>query len=153
MMRNKRLKKFLDEHNVKYELLRHSPAYTAQEIAATAHIPGKDLVKTVIVKLDGKLAMLVCSANKMINFEKLKKVANAKHVELASEYEFQDRFADCEVGAMPPMGNLFDMDVYVDDSLLEDEKIAFNAGNHSELVRMRYEDWAKLVKPKVVHIH
>lgn len=152
-MRNKQLEDFLDSKKVKYNTLTHSPAYTAQEIAAAAHIGGNMLAKTVIVKIDGKLAMLVSPATKMINFDNLKKLTKAKSVELASEYEFQDRFKDCEVGAMPPFGNLYDMPVYVDDSLLEDEEIVFNAGNHSELIKMKYEDWAKLVKPKVVHIH
>ncbi len=149
----KELQKFLDSHKVKYEVITHNPVYTAQEIAACAHIPGKDLAKTVIVKLDGKMVMLVGPATQQFNFNALKKLSKAKKVELASEKEFQDLFPECELGAMPPFGNLFDMDVYVDDSLIEEKEIAFNAGNHTELVKMRYDDWAKLVKPKVVSIH
>lgn len=152
-MRNKHLEEYLNDNKVKYRTITHSPAYTAQEIAAVAHIGGNKLAKTVIVKIDGELAMLVSPATKMVNFDHLKKLTKAKNVELASEYEFQDRFKDCEVGAMPPFGNLYEMSVYVDDSLLEDDEIVFNAGNHSELVKMKYDDWAKLVKPKVVHIH
>ncbi len=152
-MRKRQLKKYLDEHKVKYDIIPHSPAYTAQEIAANAHISGRDLAKTVIVKIDGELAMLVGPANRRFNLRKLQDETGADKVELASEFEFQDRFPDCETGAMPPLGNLYDMAVYVDDSLLEDQEIAFNAGNHSELVKMRYEDWAKLVKPKVIRLH
>lgn len=152
-MRNKQLKNWLDDNNVEYQVVDHPPAYTAQEIAARAHISGKDIAKTVIVKLDGKLAMLVGPANRLFDFAALKKLTNATTVELASEFEFQERFQDCEVGAMPALGNLYDMDVYVDDSLLEEDEIAFNAGNHSELIRMRYKDWAELVKPRVLHIH
>ncbi len=152
-MRHKNLQKLLDKNNIKYQIITHAPAYTAQEIAARAHISGRDLAKTIIVKIDNKLAMLVGPSNKLFDFAALKKLTNAESIELASEYEFQEIFDDCEVGAQPPFGNLYDMDVYVDDSLLEDDNIAFNAGNHSELVQMRYEDWTNLVKPKVLHIH
>jgi Ala-tRNA(Pro) deacylase len=152
-MLNKNLQKFLDENNVKYQIIPHSPAYTAQEIAQVAHIAGQDLAKTVIIKLDGKLAMLVVPAHQMINFMALKEMLGAKKLELASEYEFQDCFKDCEVGAMPPFGNLYKMDVFVEDSLLKDKEISFNAGNHKELVKMNYDDWATLVKPRVVRIH
>lgn len=152
-MLNKNLRKFLDKNHIHYEIITHSPAYTAPEIAAQAHIPGKDLAKTVIVKVDGKLAMLVGPANTQFNFKNLKELMKAKTLELASEYEFQDHFKDCEVGAMPPFGNLYEMDVWVDDRMQKDEEIAFNAGNHTELIKMRFEDWAKLVRPKVVHLH
>jgi len=148
-----KLQEFLDQNRVDYDLISHSPAYTAQEIAARCHIPGQDLAKTVIVKLDGKLTMLVGPAHLQFDLEALKQLTKAKKVELARESEFEDRFKDCEVGAMPPFGNLWNMDVFVDDSLLQDEEISFNAGNHSELVKMKYSDWASLVKPKVVHIH
>lgn len=152
-MQNRNLQTFLDKMKVKYDVILHTPAYTAQEIAANAHVPGKDLAKTVIVKMDGKLAMLVIPANQQINFAILKKTAKAKDIELASEYEFQNKFPGCEVGAMPPFGNLYHMDVYVDDCLMSGRDISFNAGNHTELVKMSYNDWARLVKPKVVHIH
>ena len=152
-MRNKSLEQFLQGNHVTYKTLEHSPAYTAQEIAAAAHIPGKTMVKTVIVKLNGKLGMLVGPANWMFDLELLRKQLNLNTLELASEYEFQDRFKDCEIGAMPPFGNLYDMPVLVDESLLKGHDIAFNAGNHFELVQMSYEDWAKLVKPKLVHLH
>jgi len=146
----KKLKEFLGKNKVKYVTLSHSEAYTAQEIASSAHIPGKELAKTVIVKIDNKMAMAVLPASKRVYFDLLKKAAGAKKVELATEREFQDLFPECEIGAMPPFGNLYEMEVFVDESLSEDEEIAFNAGSHTELIRLSYKDFESLVKPKVV---
>jgi Ala-tRNA(Pro) deacylase len=148
-----KLRNYLDQQKVWYRTINHTPAYTAPEIAALAHVPGKELAKTVIVKIDGKLAMFVEPANIKINLKEFQKFLGAKKVELASEYEFEDRFPECETGAMPPFGNLYDMDVYVEDTLTEDEHIAFNGGSHSDLIEMSYKDFAKLVKPKVIHLH
>jgi Ala-tRNA(Pro) deacylase len=145
-----KLKKFLDDNKIRYVRIIHSPAYTAQEIAATAHIPGKELAKTVVVKLDGELAMAVLPAPAQVDTEALAKAAGAKQVGLATEEEFKDAFPECEIGGMPPFGNLYGMSVYADESLAEDEQIAFNAGSHAELIRMDYKDFASLVKPKVV---
>ncbi|RMF25093.1 MAG: deacylase [Deltaproteobacteria bacterium] len=147
-----KLKRFLDDNQVKYVVIRHSPAFTAQEVAASAHIPGKELAKTVLVRIDGRLAMAVVPASFHVDFALLAGAARAGKVELASEDEFRDAFPGCEVGAMPPFGNLFGMDVYVDESLSEDEEIAFNAGNHSELIRLRYDDFAKLSGATVARI-
>jgi Ala-tRNA(Pro) deacylase len=134
---------------VKYVTIRHSPAYTAQEIAASAHIPGKQLAKTVIIKLDGTLAMAVLPASDKVDLERLKAAAGARTVALANEQDFQDRFPECEVGAMPPFGQLYGLDVWVAARLAEDEEIAFNAGDHTELIRMAYRDFDRLVQPKV----
>ncbi len=144
------LTEFLDGHNVAYVVISHSPAYTAQGVAGLAHIPGKELAKTVIVKLDGKLAMAVIPAKFHVDLALLKMAANAKTVALASEDEFKDRFPQCETGAMPPFGNLFSLDVFADDSLERDKEIAFNAGTHRELIRMAWEDFKRLVEPKVI---
>ncbi len=146
----KKLKEFLDKESVKYVNIKHSPAYTAHEIAQSAHIPGKELAKTVIIKVDGKMAMVVISANDKVNFDKLEQAIGSGGIELATEREFQDEFPGCEVGAMPPFGNLFDMDVYIDEKLTHSDDIAFNAGTHSELVRMTYGDYAKIVNPTVL---
>ncbi len=146
----KRLRQFLDENKVKYVTLSHSLAYTAQEIAALTHIKGKDLAKTVMVKVDGEMAMAVLPASFQIDFDLLKSALGAGRVEIAAEDEFKGRFPNCEVGAMPPFGNLYDMDVYADNRLAEDEEIAFNAGTHTELVRLPYQDFARLVKPKMM---
>ena len=145
----KKLKEFLDANGVKYVVIRHSPAYTAQEIAASAHVSGRELAKTVVVKLDGELAMAVLPATASVDFGLLEEVSGAQTGELAREGDFRDRFAECELGAMPPFGNLYGLDVYADSRLAEDETIAFNAGTHKELVRLAYEDFARLVKPKV----
>jgi len=147
-----RLKEFLDSHNIKYVTISHSVAYTAQGIAALTHIPGKELAKTVVVKMDGALAMAVVPASCHVDLAALKTAAGAKTVELATEDEFRDRFADCETGAMPPFGNLYEMSVFADESLLRDKEIAFNAGTHRELVRMAWEDLDKLVKPRIMKL-
>ncbi len=146
----KKLKDFLDKNKVKYVTINHSPAYTAQEIAEIAHVSAKELAKTVIVKVDGKLAMVVLPAHVKVNFGDVQKATDGKNVELASEFEFQEKFPGCELGAMPPFGNLYDMDVYVTEDLTKDKKIAFNAGTHSELIKLAYEDFEKLVKPRVI---
>lgn len=146
----KRLKEFLDTHNIKYVIISHSRAFTAQETATSAHIPGKELAKTVMVKVNGKMAMAVLPASYKVDFDLLKKVPGASKAEIASEKEFKDLFPGCEIGAMPPFGNLYGMEVFVAESLAEDEEIAFNAGSHRELIKMAYKDFEKLVKPKVM---
>lgn len=146
----KKLKEFLDSHQVKYVSMTHSPAFTSQEIAASAHISGKHLAKTVIIKANGKLAMVVIPANDQVNFTKLKEASGSSAVDLASESDFKDKFAGCEVGAMPPFGNLYDMPVYVSSQLSKQDQIMFNAGSHSELMQLAYRDFERLVKPKVV---
>jgi Ala-tRNA(Pro) deacylase len=143
------LREFLDQNKIKYIAVAHSPAYTAQEIAASAHIPGREVAKTVMVKVNGKMSMAVLPASFQVDLEHLAEVAGGAKVELASEEEFKGLFPECEPGAMPPFGNLYDMDVYVTESLAEDEEIAFNAGSHTELLKLAYADFAKLVKPTV----
>jgi Ala-tRNA(Pro) deacylase len=145
----RKLKEFLDNQNIKYVTISHSAAYTAQEIAASAHIPEKELAKTVMVKINGKMAMAVLPASYNVDFDLFKKVAGTSKVELATEKEFKDMFPGCDVGAMPPFGNLYGMDVFVAESLAEDEEIAFNAGSHAELIRLAYKDFERLAKPKV----
>ncbi|MDA0840856.1 MAG: YbaK/EbsC family protein [Planctomycetota bacterium] len=149
----RKLKEFLDANFVKYVCIRHSPAITAQEVAASAHISGKEIAKTVMVKIDGKLTMSVLPANEFVDLELLREIAGAHRVELATEADFEDRFPGCELGGMPPFGNLYGMDVYVSEALSEDEEIAFNAGNHSELIQLRYEDFRRLVQPKVINAY
>ena len=144
-----RLKKYLEENHVRFVTISHSPAFTAQEIAALAHVPGKELAKTVMVKLDGTMAMVVLPAPDHVSANRLKEFSGAQDVELASEEEFADIFPHCEVGAMPPFGNLWDMEVFVDQRLREDEQIVFNAGNHTELVRLSYGEFERLVKPTI----
>lgn len=147
----KKLKEFLDNHKVKYVLLSHSPAFTAQEIAAAAHISGKQLAKTVMIKSNDQLAMVVIPANSKLNFAKLTAITGAA-ADLASESEFKDKFLGCEVGAMPPFGNLYDVPVFISDQLSKQDDIIFNAGSHSELIQLSYADFIHLVKPKVVDL-
>jgi Ala-tRNA(Pro) deacylase len=145
----KKIREFLDSKKVKYTIIEHSPAYTAQEIAAAAHISGKEIAKAVMIKIDGEMAMAVLPASYKISFDRLKELLGTEKVRLAYEQEFLDTFPDCEVGAMPPFGNLYGMDVYVAESLSEDEEIAFNACSHTELIKMNFKDFKRLVKPKM----
>jgi len=146
----RKLKEFLDRERVKYISIVHSTAYTAQEVAASAHITGKELAKTVIVELDGEMAMAVLPANRKIVLQDLREVTGCDEVKFASEDEFKKMFPDCETGAMPPFGNLYGMDVYVAESLTRNDEIAFNAGSHTEVIKMKYEDFDRLVHPRVV---
>jgi len=149
----KKLKDFLDSNNIKYVVISHSTAYTAQEVAASSHIPGKEMAKTVIVKIDDKMTMVVLPASYKVDFDLFKEAVGADNIELADEYEFKDMFPECEVGAMPPFGNLYGMDVYLAENLLDQEEIAFNAGSHTELIKLAYKDFERLVKPKVLNFN
>ncbi len=147
-----KLRKFLDENDVDYEIIPHSQAFTAQESAAAAHVPGREFAKTVIVRVDGELAMVVLPAPRMVSLDRLRKVTGATEVALADEDDFKDRFPGVEPGAMPPFGNLWDMHVFVDRRLREDEAILFEAGSHTEAVRLSYSDFERLVRPVVAEL-
>ena len=149
-MSAKLLKEYLDSHHIKYVSISHSPAFTAQEIAASAHISGKQFAKTVIVRIGNQLAMVVLPANEHVNFAVLKEALNQLDVDLATEPEFKNKFPECEVGAMPPLGCLYNLPVYVSSHLSEYDQIIFNAGSHSELIQMTYRDFERLEKPKVI---
>jgi Ala-tRNA(Pro) deacylase len=146
----RKLKEYLDSQSVKYESIPHSTAYTAQGIAALTHIPGRELAKTVVVKIDDALAMAVLQASSHADLSLLRAGTRAETIGLAHESEFKDRFADCDIGAMPPFGNLYGMPVFVEESLTKDEEIAFNAGSHNELIRLSYADFERLVRPTVL---
>ncbi|MDH3402642.1 MAG: YbaK/EbsC family protein [Acidobacteriota bacterium] len=145
-----KLKELLEREKVKYVSISHSTAYTAQEIAASAHITGKEIAKTVMVKLDGRMAMAVLPATLMVEFDRLREATGAAKAALAGEEDFERLFPECQTGAMPPFGNLYGMEVFVDRTLAEDEEIAFNAGTHAELIRMAYRDFERLAQPKVI---
>lgn len=147
-MPSRKLKEFLDRNNIKYMSIRHSPAYTTQEVAQSAHIHGQQMAKVVMVKVKGEMAMAVTSADRMVDLAGIMKVADTTDVILADEKEFERRFPDLETGAMPPFGNLYGMDVYVDESLSANSEIAFNAGSHTEVIKMSYSDFERLVQPK-----
>lgn len=146
----RKLKEYLDQNKVKYVTITHSPAYTAQEVAASAHVPGRDLAKTVIIHVGDRYAMAVLPANRKVVLHDLIELTGNEDVRFATEAEFASRFPDCEVGAMPPFGNLYGMDVYVAPALAAAERIAFNAGSHTEVIQMAYGDFARLVRPRVV---
>lgn len=143
----KRLKKFLDDHGVKYVAVDHSPAFSAQEVARSAHVPARVVVKTVVVKADGRPAMVAVAASQRVNLHRVREALGAHRLELAGENEFAELFRDCDLGAMPPFGNLYGMPVVVDPLLCRDQEIVFNAGDHLTVVRMSFEDFDRLVQP------
>ncbi len=141
---------FLDKSKVKYVVSKHKPAFSAQEMAAVAHESGKFVAKPVIVKADGQYLMCVLSAAHKIDLAALKKQLKAKSVELAQETEIGKLFSDCELGAEPPFGNLYDLPTIIDKALEDDEHILFQAGTHEKAIKMSMADYRKLVKPKVL---
>jgi len=143
----KRLKAFLDENGIKYVAIDHSPAYSAQEVARSAHIGSRMVVKTVVVNADEKPAMVAVAANQKVNLRKVQDALGVRHARLVKESEFSHLFGDCDPGAMPPFGNLYDMPVIVDPVLYLDPEIAFNGGDHVTVVKMAFEDFERLVHP------
>jgi Ala-tRNA(Pro) deacylase len=145
----RKLQDYLDAQRIKYQVLTHSTAYTAQEVAQFQHVPGKMMAKVVMVKTEnGTPVMLVLPASHKVDFAALRQVLGER-AELEQEREFRDLFPGCETGAEPPFGNLFTIDTVVDTALAQDEEIVFNAGSHWQTVRMRYDDYARLVGPRV----
>ena len=144
------IRDYLDKEHVKYTVITHSPAFTAQEIAAASHIPGHRIAKCVILSIDGELAIAVLPASTNADLDLLGWITGADRVELATEEEFRDRFPDCETGAMPPFGNLYGMPVFVSDELAGEETITFNGGTHTELIQVAFRDFERLVQPKFI---
>lgn len=144
-----RLKKFLDDNMVGYDVVQHDPAFTAQELAARMHVPGREFVKVVVVKMDGGYALAAVPAHRRVDLKGLAKVAGVPRCQLAGEADFQQFFPDCEVGAMPPFGNLYNLPTYVDQEVAFNEVIVINAGTHAEAIRLRYGDLKRLVHPRV----
>ncbi len=146
------LKQYLDDNNVDYTVLTHPRAYTAQEIAAALHVPGKEMAKTIIVKCGIEYVMIVLPASYKLSFEDMKSFFHTENIELATEDTFQSLFPDCEVGAMSPFGNLYHMPVYMAKSLEEDKEIAFNAGTHTDAIKMKMDDFMKLSHPTIAKL-
>lgn len=144
----RRLRELLDAQKVKYVVISHSPAYTAQEVAESAHVSGKVVAKTVVMNVDGRMLMAVLPATARIRVQALKDALSAQWVQVATEDEFKLSFPDCEVGAMPPFGSLYGMEVWVDDRLKTENDIVFNAGSHREVFKMAYRDFERLAKPR-----
>lgn len=147
-----RLQHFLEDNHAHFQTIPHPRAITAQEAAAAAHVSGHDLAKTVMVKLDDRLAMVVLPACERVHLGRLRHAVGAQVAELASEAEFRDRFPDCEVGAMPPFGHLYELDVFLDARLAAHDEIAFNAGTHTDLVRMPRGEFEQLARPQRVRL-
>jgi Ala-tRNA(Pro) deacylase len=143
------LNAYLDREHVHYDVLPHPEAFRALTIAEMLHTPEKEMAKVVIVKVDKQFVMTVLPASWKVDLHRLRAVFAAHQVRLATEDEITGLFPDCELGAMPPFGNLYRLPVYVDQSLTEDEEIVFQAGTRSGAIRMRYWDFAALVFPVV----
>jgi Ala-tRNA(Pro) deacylase len=146
------LEQYLREFRAPFSTLSHASAYRASEVAARAGVPCRQMAKPVLVKVDGALAMAVVPADARVDLPKLREITDAGSVVLATEDEFQDRFPECELGAMPPFGNLYGMALYVDRQLADDGALCFNAGSHTELLRMRYVDFERLANPCVADL-
>ena len=146
----KRVREYLEENQVPYIHCTHRLAYTAQEIAAAQHIPGREMAKTIVVKAEGRFVLVILPAVLKLEMKALREELPFRHVELASEKEFAGLFPDCEVGAMVPFGNLYNLPVYVDRSLSADEEIVFNAGTHIDTIKMKYKDFERLVNPEKI---
>jgi Ala-tRNA(Pro) deacylase len=148
----RRLKELLDEAKISYEIYNHPLAYTAQEIAAQQHFSGKEMAKVVMLEVDHRLIMGVVPGSRKLDLNTVKTSLAAKEVRLATEDEFVSRFPECEIGAMPPFGNLFGLPVVADPALEKDEYIYFNAGNHVQTVRITYRDFVQLVRPQIARL-
>lgn len=151
-MSARRTIEFLDGNKVNYVTFPHAAANSAQEVAASTHVPGRHMAKTVVVRLDDKLALAVVPANRMLDLARLREESGADDVRLAEEAEFIDRFEGCQLGAMPPFGNLFGIETYVDRALARDDCIVFNAGSHTEAIGMTFSDYRHLARPKIAQI-
>lgn len=147
----RRVKEYLDQQQVPYTHCTHRLAYTAQEIAAAQHVPGREMAKTIVLRSDTQFMLLVLPAVMKIDMKALREELPYKHLELATEKEFAALFPDSEVGAMAPFGNLYNIRVFVDRTLTQDEDIVFNAGTHVDTIRMRYKDFERLTQPTAVN--
>ncbi len=145
----RKLKEFLKTHEVPYESITHPETFTAGETAQAAHVKGREMAKVVLVKCEGKMCMAVIPAHYHVDLERLKALSGAEDLQLAEEADFEALFPECDIGAMPPFGNLYDIDVFVEEALAKDEEIAFNAGTHTEVIKMAYGDFARLVEPNL----
>jgi Ala-tRNA(Pro) deacylase len=146
-----RIRDFLDSQNVPYEALHHSQAFTAQEVAHSLHVSGKKCVKAVVAERDCEKILVVMPASHRLNFQELKAALRAHQLEMLVESELVGLFPDCDLGAIPPFGNLYGIDVWVDRAVASTERIVVCAGTHEDCIRMRYSDFAKLTRPFVGH--
>jgi Ala-tRNA(Pro) deacylase len=151
-MATRRIREFLDGNDARYVVISHSPAHTASEVAESVHMPGRQIAKVVVVMIDGRIALAVVPANRDVDFYLLREAAGASEARLAEEAEFVERFEGCKLGAVPPFGHLFGIDTYVERSMSEERTIAFNAGTHTDVIVMEFEEFRRLVHPTLSHI-
>ncbi len=151
-MATRRIREYLVGNKVSFGSINHTCAYTAQEVAELSHIPGRHMVKVVVVWLDGELALVAVPSTKVVDLEKLRYETGVLDARLADESDFRDRFSDCQVGTVPPFGNLFGVNTFVDRQLTSGEPLAFSAGTHRDVMVIRYADYARLVKPGIVDV-
>jgi len=149
---SEKIKKYLENEKVHFEVADHPLAYTATEVAGSRHIPGKKMIKSVIVKTNGSFVMCVLPAIHLLDFEKFKKVTGLQDLKLADEKELKKLFPDYDLGAEPPFGHLYNLKVYSDKILETDDEIVFNAGTHTDVIKMKYQDFKRLVQPLVAEI-
>ena len=147
-----RLVRYLDDQGIRYVSIRHSPAFTAAEVAESTHVAARSFAKTIIIKVEDGPEMLVLPANRRILIHELREMLETEHVKLASEREIRELFPDCELGAMPPVGPLYGLKVHVTESLTREREITFNAGTHTETITMAYADFERLVHPAVIDL-
>ena len=153
MVMHQRLQSYLDSHKIPYQVVNHSIAYTAREAADSLHIPANTFAKVVVIKAEGRYLMAVLPSTWKVDLKRLEEVLECPYVRLATEDELAILFPDCEIGSMPPFGNLYGTPVYVDATLTQDEEIVFDAGSHVGAIKMRYKDFADLVRPQVAEFH
>jgi Ala-tRNA(Pro) deacylase len=153
MVMHQRLQSYLDSHKIPYQVVNHSIAYTAREAADSLHIPANTFAKVVVIKTEGRYLMAVLPSTWKVDLKRLEEVLECPYVRLATEDELAILFPDCEIGSMPPFGNLYGTPVYVDATLTQDEEIVFDAGSHVGAIKMRYKDFADLVRPQVAEFH
>jgi Ala-tRNA(Pro) deacylase len=145
------LQSYLDEMGVHYRLLQHSTTYTAQDLAATEHIPGKQVIKPVVVRADGEFLMCALPASHRIDLEELRSQLEANHVQLADESALRELFPDCELGAEPPIGRIYGLPTVMDESIISDQTVTFQAGSHSKAVTMSLADYRRIAQPEIAH--
>lgn len=152
MTTSTRLTSFLDRSGVSYRQISHTPDFTSQETASHTKTPGREFAKTVVLRIDESYGLAVLPAHHRLDVESLRRWLNARNLRLATEDEMKTLFPDCEVGAESPFGSLYELPVYVSPVLARDEDITFNAGSHEEVIRMKYDDFARITRPSIIHL-
>ena len=147
-----KLREYLTENGVEFEHHVHPTAYTAQRVAESLHVPGKELAKSVVITADGALLLAVVPSDQRVNLEHLRFITRSENMRLATEQEFVDAFPSCEPGAMPPFGILFGITTYCDTSLEHNGSIEFNAGSHNDTIRMNFRDFKQLARPTMIDL-